>query len=50
MTTKPATPRLGMIVKVYGYDCRIIKIYSFGTIDVVRVDGSRAYRLSGLSF
>lgn len=43
-------PQIGQIVKVYGFDCRIFKIHSFGTIDVVRVDGSRAYRLSGLTF
>lgn len=43
-------PEVGMIVKVYGHDCRIVKIRPFGTIDVVRVDGSRAYRLSGLAF
>ena len=50
MTTKhtPATPKVGMLVKVYGQDCRIFKVRPLGTIDVVRVDGSRTYRLSGL--
>jgi hypothetical protein len=43
-------PIIGAIVKVYGHDCRIIKIHAAGTIDVERVDGSRAYRLSGLAF
>ena len=43
-------PQIGQIVKVYGVDCRIVKIHPFGTIDVVRLDGSRAYRLSGLAF
>jgi hypothetical protein len=43
-------PQIGMIVKVYGFECRIVKIHPFGTIDVVRLDGSRAYRLSGLAF
>ena len=43
-------PSLGQIVTVYGYQCRIFKIHAAGTIDVVRLDGSRAYRLSGLAF
>lgn len=43
-------PKLGMIVKVYGHDCRIIAIHAAGTIDVERIDGSRCYRLSGLAF
>lgn len=43
-------PQVGQIVKVYGHDCRIFKIHPLGTIDVVRVDGSKAYRLSGLAF
>ena len=50
MTTRPATPQVNQIVKVYGKDCRIVKIHPFGTIDVARVDGSQAYRLSGLAF
>jgi len=40
--------KIGQIVKVYGHDCRIFKIHPFGTIDVVRLDETRAYRLSGL--
>jgi hypothetical protein len=43
-------PQVGMLVKVYGFQCRIFKIHPFGTIDVVTLDGSRAYRLSGLAF
>lgn len=43
-------PKIGQIVTVYGHACRVFKIHAAGTIDVVRVDGSRAYRLSGLSF
>lgn len=43
-------PQIGQIVKVYGKECRIIKIHPFGTIDVVSLDGEKAYRLSGLAF
>ena len=43
-------PKIGDIVKVYNQQCRIIKIHAFGTIDVVTLDGKRAYRISGLSF
>ena len=53
MTTKqaaPATPQIGQIVKVHGKDCRIVKVRPFGTIDVVTLDGYRAWRLSGLAF
>ena len=52
MTTKhtPATPQVGQIVTVHGKDCRIVKVRPFGTIDVVSLDGSKAWRLSGLAF
>lgn len=43
-------PQIGMIVKHAGKDYRIVKIHAFGTIDVVAVDGSRAFRMSGLAF
>lgn len=43
-------PKVGQIIKVYGQDCRIIKIRYFGTVDVVTLDGLRAYRVSGLAF
>ena len=43
-------PQIGQIVRVYGKDYRIVKIHPFGTIDVVSLDGSKAFRLSGLAF
>lgn len=46
----PAGPRIGQLTKVYGVDCRIFQIHPFGTVDVVSLDGERAWRLSGLSF
>lgn len=44
------TPKIGMIVKVRGMDCKIFKIHPLGTIDVVSLDGEKAFRLSGLPF
>lgn len=43
-------PQVGQVIKVYGQDCRIFKIHPFGTLDVVTLDGSRAYRVTGLAF
>lgn len=43
-------PKIGQIVKVHGQDCRIFKIHPFGTIDVVTLDGSKSFRMSGLAF
>ncbi len=43
-------PQVGQIIKVHGQDCRIFKIRPFGTVDVVTLDGKRAYRVSGLAF
>jgi hypothetical protein len=47
---KGGLPKLGQIVMVYGVKCSIVRIRPFGTIDVVEVDGERAWRLSGLNF
>lgn len=44
------TPRVGMLVRVYGVQCEIVRVLPFGTIDVVSLDGSRAWRVSGLGF
>lgn len=41
--------KIGDIVTVYGAPCRVVRILPFGTIDVERVDGSRAWRISGLA-
>ena len=44
-------PQVGQIVKLHGgKEYLIFKIYPFGTIDVVALDGSKAFRISGLAF
>jgi hypothetical protein len=43
-------PKIGQLVTVYGVRCSIFKIRPMGTIDVVALDGSRAWRLSGLAW
>jgi len=45
-TTKPT---IGQTITVYGQICTIVKVYPFGTIDVVSANG-RHYRVTGLSF
>lgn len=45
-TTKPT---IGQTITVYGQICTIVKVYPFGTIDVVSANG-RQYRVTGLSF
>ena len=45
-TTKPT---IGQTITVYGQICTIVKVYPFGTIDVVTATG-RQYRVTGLSF
>ena len=48
-----ATPNgmvgVGQTITVYGQICTIVKVYPFGTIDVVTATG-RQYRVTGLSF
>lgn len=43
-------PIIGQSVTVYGVQCTIVAIHSFGTIDVVECNGDRTWRLSGLAF
>lgn len=50
MNTTNQVPEIGQTYKVYGQTCRIVKVHQFGTIDVETLDGSRAYRVTGLSF
>ena len=45
-TTKPT---IGQTITVYGQICTIVKVYPFGTLDVVSANG-RHYRVTGLSF
>lgn len=46
----PSEPTIGQLVTVRGVQCRIVKVRPMGTIDVVALDGSRAWRVSGLAF
>ena len=39
-----------MLYKVRGVMCRIVKVHTAGTMDVVSLDGSRSYRITGLPF
>lgn len=39
---------IGDVITVYGHPCRITKVWPLGTVDVLRVDGSLAYRVTGL--
>lgn len=43
-------PNVGDVVVVRGVKCRITKVHKFGTIDVQAIDGSGAWRITGLSF
>lgn len=46
----PSVPVKGQSVTVRGLVCTITRVYPFGTIDVVSVDGNHAYRLTGLGY
>ena len=48
MYNKP--PKIGQTYIVRGIKCEIVRILPFGTIDVVALDGSGAWRVSGLAF
>ena len=43
-------PKVGQTMMVRGLLCRIVKVLPAGTVDVVSVDGNKAFRVSGLSF
>lgn len=43
-------PVVGQLTTIYGVDCRIVKIHPFGTMDVVSLDGSKSWRVTGLGF
>jgi hypothetical protein len=43
-------PKVGKIVILFGKRCRIFKVRPAGTIDVVALDDSGAWRISGLAF
>lgn len=44
-----ARPSIGQTVSFRGGIATIVKVHSFGTIDVETVDGNR-YRITGLAF
>jgi hypothetical protein len=43
-------PKIGQLIKVRDIQCRITVIRDFGTLDCEALDGSRAFRVSGLLF
>jgi hypothetical protein len=43
-------PTVGQIVTVRGISCRIVRVHSAGTVDVLSLDGRFAWRISGLGF
>ena len=40
---------IGSIIEVRGVECRVFAMHEFGTYDVVAIDNSCAYRVSGMS-
>ena len=48
--TNSNPPQIGMLYKIHGIMCRIVKVYPAGTMDVVSLDGSRSFRVTGLPF
>jgi hypothetical protein len=49
-TSHIETPYVGQHVTVYGEDCEIIRVLPLGTIDVLSLDGKKAWRIIGLTF
>lgn len=43
-------PKIGQTMIVHGKLCRIFKVHPFGTVDVVALDDSGAWRVTGLPF
>ena len=43
-------PTIGQIIQARGRECRIYKIYAFGTVDVECVKTGECFRITGLSF
>ena len=41
-------PQIGDILTVRGLLCRVYKVWPFGTVDVLTLDGNKAFRVSGL--
>ena len=49
-TKNAERPYVGQKCSVHGQECEIFAVHSMGTIDVVTLDGTKAWRVSGLSF
>jgi hypothetical protein len=49
-TSHVEKPHVGQHVTVYGKECKIFAVHPMGTIDVVTLDGEKAWRISGLKF
>lgn len=43
-------PKVGDRVTVHGKACEVFKVYPYGTMDVVALDGSGAWRVTGLGW
>lgn len=48
--SKSSKPTIGMRYLHRGIMCRIHAVHPFGTMDVVALDGSGAWRVSGLGW
>jgi hypothetical protein len=43
-------PKVGDEMTVWGVACKITKVWPFGTVDVLSLDGKNARRVTGLNF
>lgn len=43
-------PQVGMLYRVHGVQCHIVKVLCAGTIEVVSLCGEHAWRVTGLPF
>jgi len=50
MKNQTSRPTAGQLITIYGHKCRIVTVHPFGTLDVETLDGSRAWRVTGLAF
>ncbi len=46
----PSKPKIGQTIIAHGKTCRIVKIQSYGTIDVASLDGKSHWRITGLAW
>jgi len=50
MTRQVQVPKIGDRMTVRGIECEIFKVHFPGTVDVVALDNSGAWRVTGLPF